>query len=520
MMGKKNPQLNMSDMDGWYNKIPKQSFWHQLRVWSEKNVHEDDFAHLFSSVTGRSSIPPQITFLAMFIMLYKSYSYREMSEAAMFDDRVKYALGLSRSPEYTLARSTLNRHHQLFLEDEMIRKFLKRTLQDAVELGLFEGFDSDLVDSFMIAGATSRQDTYTLIIKAVNLVLKAAQDDGIDLKELLQYNAYDEKGKPKINWNNESEKQKLIEVLVLDARKLNEHIQALPKLSEELKNATELLKLVSEQDIEEKDENIQIARKTCKDRVISVTDPEMRHGRKTSSQKSDGYKGHILAGGKDHSLITATAVTAANIADSEAVEELLDQREENITEPLKKLSGDSAYGGANMRVEMQECNIELVAKVPPATNSTGHFTKDEFQIDLENKAITCPANHVIEIKKAGSHQFPAETCNECMLRAQCTSSANGRVVTIHEHEALLQQARLKQETPEFKEEYRLRPRVERVIENQTSKGARNARYYGKQKNGVQLMVHAVIHNFRTIARYLEQTVSAENVELVAAVDTS
>ena len=516
MMGKKDPQLNMSDMDGWYNKIPRQSFWHQLRVWSEKNVHEDDFAHLFSSVTGRSSIPPQITFLSMFIMLHKGYSYREMSEVAMFDDRVKYTLGLSRTPEYTLARSTLNRHHQLFMDDETVRKHLKRTLQDAVELGMFEGYDSDLVDSFMIAGATSRRDTYTLIIKAVNLVLKTAlEEDGVNLKELLQYNAYDEKGKPKINWKNETEKQKLIEVLVFDARRISQHIRALPRISEELKNATELLELVSEQDIEEKDENIQIARKTCKDRVISVTDPEMRHGRKTSSQKSDGYKGHILVGGQDHSLITATAVTAANIADSEAVEELLDRRDENISEPLKKLSGDTAYGGANMRVEMEERNIELVAKVPPATNPKGYFTKDDFEINLENKTITCPANHAIDIKKAGPHKFPAETCNECILRAQCTSSASGRVVTIHEHEAILQKARQEQETDAFKEEYRLRPRVERVIENQTSNGARNARFYGKQKNGVQLMVHAVIYNFRTIARFLEKMANAEHLEQVA-----
>ena len=521
MLGKMNPQLNMSDMDGWFNKIPKQSFWHQLRVWAGQNMHEDDFAHLFSNTTGRSSIPPQITFTAMFIMLNKGYTYREMPEAAMFDDRVKYALGLSRTPEYVLTRSTLNRHHQLFMEDETVRKYLKKTLQDAVELGMFEGCDSDLVDSFMITGATSRRDTYTLIISAVNLVLKtAAEEDGLNLKELLEYNAYDYRGKPKINWDDQAEKQKLLAVLVLDARRLNEHICALPEISEELKSATQLLELVSEQDIEEKDGNIQIACKTNKDRVISVTDPEMRHGRKTSSQKSDGYKGHVLAGGKDHSLITATAVTAANVADGEAVEELLEQRAENVSEPLKKLSGDTAYGGARMRVNMQEKNIELVAKVPPATNPTGHFTKDEFQIDLENKTIRCPANYTIELKKAGSHKFSAAICNKCALLSQCTSSTNGRVVVIHEHEAILQKARLEQETPEFKEEYRLRPRVERVIENQTSNGAREARYYGKQKTGFQLMVHAVIHNFRTIARFLEKLSEADNLELPVAVNTS
>jgi len=51
-----------------------------------------------------------------------------------------------------------------------------------------------------------------------------------------------------------------------------------------------------------------------------------------------------------------------------------------------------------------------------------------------------------------------------------------------------------------------------VIENQTSNGARNARYYGKEKTGFQLMVHAVIHNFRTVARYLDKLASNEQAE--------
>lgn len=227
-----------------------------------------------------------------------------------------------------------------------------------------------------------------------------------------------------------------------------------------------------------------------------------------------------MDGGENHSLITATTVTAANVADGEAAEELLEQRDENVSEPLKKLSGDTAYGGAKMRVNMQGKNIKLVAKVPPATNSTGHLSKDEFQIDLGNKTIRCPANYAIELKKSGSHKFPAATYNECALLSQCTSSTNGRVVVIHEHEAILQKARLEQETPEFKEEYRLRSRVERVIENQTSNGAREARYYGKQKTGVQLMDHAVIHNVRTMARFLGKITCADNLESPVAIKTS
>ncbi|MEW6230326.1 MAG: hypothetical protein AB1700_19945, partial [Bacillota bacterium] len=51
----------------------------------------------------------------------------------------------------------------------------------------------------------------------------------------------------------------------------------------ELEQAARLLHRVAEQDIEEKDGKIQIRRGVAKDRIVSVTDPEMRHGHKTTS---------------------------------------------------------------------------------------------------------------------------------------------------------------------------------------------------------------------------------------------
>ena len=45
------------------------------------------------------------------------------------------------------------------------------------------------------------------------------------------------------------------------------------------------------QDLEVGDDGIfRIARKVAKDRVISVVDPDARHGHKTAARKFDGYK--------------------------------------------------------------------------------------------------------------------------------------------------------------------------------------------------------------------------------------
>jgi len=47
------------------------------------------------------------------------------------------------------------------------------------------------------------------------------------------------------------------------------------------------------QDIERKGEALKLKKGVAKDRLISVQDPEMRHGRKSSSKLFNGYKAAI-----------------------------------------------------------------------------------------------------------------------------------------------------------------------------------------------------------------------------------
>jgi uncharacterized protein (UPF0179 family) len=48
----------------------------------------------------------------------------------------------------------------------------------------------------------------------------------------------------------------------------------------------------------------------------------------------------------------------------------------------------------------------------------------------------------------GIVHFPKDTCAQCPLKAQCTTSAKGRSVSIHPDEALLIELRQRQQTPQ------------------------------------------------------------------------
>ena len=44
--------------------------------------------------------------------------------------------------------------------------------------------------------------------------------------------------------------------------------------------------------------------------------------------------------------------------------------------------GDSAYAGPDTIDDLNEAGYEVIAKVPPATNRDGRYTKDDFAVDL------------------------------------------------------------------------------------------------------------------------------------------
>ena len=124
------------------------------------------------------------------------------------------------------------------------------------------------------------------------------------------------------------------------------------------------------------------------------------------------------------------------------------------------------------------------AKVPPVRNANG-YSKDQFTIDLAAGTVTCPARHTVTIS-SGRHRSArfGALCGSCPLRAECTKARRGRVISIHLHEAALQQAKARQQDPAWQQDYRTyRPVVERKISHFTRRrwGGRNARCRGQKR---------------------------------------
>ena len=73
---------------------------------------------------------------------------------------------------------------------------------------------------------------------------------------------------------------------------------------------------------------------------MSVHDPQMRHGHKSSSKRFDGHKAAIVVD-TDTQLITAVAVLPGNAPDNLGALELVEESEASTGVPVEEAMGDA-----------------------------------------------------------------------------------------------------------------------------------------------------------------------------------
>ena len=197
------------------------------------------------------------------------------------------------------------------------------------------------------------------------------------------------------------------------------------------------------------------------------------------------------------------AVTAANVPDRDAVDDLLEGLSDEEDKP--EIVGDSAYADGPTRKALGEAGFEVMAKVPPVRNATGLFTKDRFDVDLATNSVTCPAGQRVAInptRDGGGRASFKIHCKDCPLRTACTKSRSGRTIAIGRHEGLLQMARAQQATPAWQARYREdRPKVERKIAHFARRawGGRSARVRGHRRISTDVDTRAGALNLARLA---------------------
>lgn len=493
--------------------VPRESFYGLLAEHGHRIVRDEDFAECYSPGQGRPSIPPSI--LAKILLL----AYRDgvSDERAMEQVRMhlgwKVALGLPLDHTGYHPTTLVKFRARLLLHGKE-RLALERSVALAGELGLMEGSAEQIVDSTPMLGAAATQDTVRLVRFGVRRAIDAvrATDDqaASALERGLEFDYARPGQKPDCDWRKKAVRERMLGRIAQDAERCLRAIAAEPEIAAEpgVAEATGLLRDLIGQDFDIDEGVPRLRRGTAPDRIISVIDPEMRHGRKSSSARFDGFKLHAASTSGPTPIITAIDVGSAREHDGRRAPALSDAQP-RATRP-RRILGDSAYADQTTREDLHARTIEVLAHVPTPGPRGQTLPKADFTIDLGAAGVTCPAGARATIPERAQAsgervvRFAKDACNACALVGRCAPSGGGRQVRINRREDLLIAGRQALDDPAACEHLRrTRPRIERLLGLLVNAyHARKSRYRGTRKAGLQASFAAVLVNLNPIGALL------------------
>lgn len=523
MLGRQSPQDELFRADHLYrDHVGRDSFYSFLASSRRDLFCDDDFAGLYRTDKGRPSVPPSQLCVALLLQTRDSVSDEEAIQRTAYDLRWKVALGLELD-EKLCAKSTLQLFRsKLILHDEYQRLF-QASIEACRRSGLLKRKKLEIaLDTTPIFGRGAVKDTFNLVSDQIRKVVQEIVAlKGYDLEAVVSEHGLGRHFGPsfkshfELDWNDEEQKRTLVGQLVADAKVALElaksSVRGYRRGAEATRGLLEARDLLADlllQDIEEEPPDAdgpRIRKGTSRDRVVSTTDPEMRHGRKSHSTTFDGYKASVAVE-TESGVIVATDARAGNRHDSEGAAELVQEASRRCEQKADRVIGDTAYGSVDTRRDFKKLGAEVVAKAPPVGRRGAEFTFEDFKINSKRGIATCRAGKKSirrdRVRKPDGwrYVFSREDCKGCPLRPKCTTARiSARMVTITKHTKELQRHRRYQRTKAFARIYRRRVVVEHRIARLAQLGVRQARYFGRTRVAFQVSLAATVGNLTLAA---------------------
>jgi len=510
------PPVTCSRLEGEVIKRVKRA---KLFVWLREHRHElfdadfqAELARMYQDrPVGQPPVPPAQLGLATILQAYTGASDDEVIEATVMDRRWQLVLDCMDHAVAPFSKATLGAFRARLIECNLDRRLVERTVALYGQLTgrIAGGKLRAALDSSPLWGAGRVEDTINLLGHALRKVVGVlARQQGWGLAEGTRMLA-ERAGTPELaasslkaaldlDWDDPAALPHALGVVLGAVGRVEE-------LAGELGGGTDpavARGLAAARQVRDQDTVagpggvVELRHGVARDRRISIEAAQMRHGRKTKSVRIDGYKRHVLTD-LDTELVPAVGVTAANVAEAEVADQIktdLDAQQRT----LEELDIDRAYLSSSL-VRDRDPDLQIFCKAFPVRNGP-RFAKPAFTLDFDQHLLTCPNHVTMPFVPGGKVQFPAQTCQACPLRAQCTTSTRGRSVQIHPDEQLLAELRARQQTPHGRAKLRERVKVEHTLAHLGRWQGRRARYRGQRKNLFDLRRVAVVHNLHVIAR--------------------
>jgi transposase len=194
----------------------------------------------------------------------------------------------------------------------------------------------------------------------------------------------------------------------------------------------------------------------------SRTDPDAALMAHKKGGRRFGYHDHYAVDGGKGRIILEVLVTPADVMENQPFLDMFWRTRFRWQLQPRQVTGDTTYGTVENIVALEDQGIRAYVPLSDVGKRAGFFGQEAFTYDAEHDRYTCPQGTELRFRgnhyaaRARAYQAPASACTACPIKARCTDSRRGRIITRSFDEAYLDRVRSYHETPGYRKAMRKR----------------------------------------------------------------
>jgi hypothetical protein len=167
---------------------------------------------------------------------------------------------------------------------------------------------------------------------------------------------------------------------------------------------------------------------------VSTTDPDATIMPLKGHGFHLGYHTHYVVDGGKKRIILNVLVTPSEVMENQPMLDLLWRTQFRWKLHPHQVTGDTTYGTLDNIQAVEDAHIRAYMPLAEPGERNSLLGINQFLYDTEKDRYTCPqgkeltydyTRHAINVRV---YRADADTCNQCPLKSQCTTSSQGRLI--------------------------------------------------------------------------------------------
>jgi hypothetical protein len=175
-----------------------------------------------------------------------------------------------------------------------------------------------------------------------------------------------------------------------------------------------------------------------------------------------GFHDHYVVDGGNARIILHALVTPADVMDNQAMLDLLHRVRFRWQLHPKRAIADSKYGTSENIRGLEDAGVRAYVPLTDFDQRTEYYGASRFHYDPDTDMYLCPQGQPLRLERVKAtedvavYRARATACNACPVKAQCTPSNAGRIVTRSVYSEYLDRVKGYHETAAYQQAMRKR----------------------------------------------------------------